>query len=311
MEGRIVELRELEYVLAIADTGSISRAAERLYLAQSSLSQFLNRLESNLGVKLFVRTSGGVRPTLSGEIYIRSARQMLSQYRMLKAELHDMESLGEGRIEFGISSFRGEYLLPKALYSFRETAPSVEVVIHEMDSKLLHRRIAAGDLDMGLIAYQGDAWTASGKLVKRDEVIIVANKAHPVMQYVSIGNGGPDRLWVNLEQISHFEFLLSNHSTMLGSSAYEMFDRLNIKPRAVNTNLTAAFAAAMARQGLGLAFTYRSCAAPYPDVEYLSIGPDQYYVNLALVYPPEGYRSRAIRAFEETIRQSFGDCDHT
>ena len=65
MEGRIVELRELEYVLAIADTGSISRAAERLYLAQSSLSQFLNRLESNLGVKLFVRTSGGVRPTKS------------------------------------------------------------------------------------------------------------------------------------------------------------------------------------------------------------------------------------------------------
>ena len=53
-----MELRELEYVTAIADAGSLSKAADRLYLAQSSLSQFLNRLESELGTKLFVRTSG-------------------------------------------------------------------------------------------------------------------------------------------------------------------------------------------------------------------------------------------------------------
>ena len=102
-----MELRELEYVTAIADAGSLSKAADRLYLAQSSLSQFLNRLESELGTKLFVRTSGGVRPTLSGEIYIRSARQILRQYRMMRAEVQDMERPSEGRIDFGISSFRG------------------------------------------------------------------------------------------------------------------------------------------------------------------------------------------------------------
>lgn len=301
-----MELRELEYVVAIADAGSLSKAAEKLYMAQSSLSQYLNRLETELGAKLFVRTSGGVRPTLSGEIYLRNARQMLRQYRMMKTELHDMERPSEGRIEFGISSFRGEYLLPKVLHRFRQTAPAVEVVIHEMDSIHLHKKVAAGELDMALAAYQSDADIHQGnrfKHIKRDEVVLVANKEHPVMQYVKIGQGGPPRPWVDLSQILHFEFLLSNHATMLGNSAQRMFAALGKYPKALNTNLTASFAAALARQGLGLAFTYRSCIVPQRDVEYLSIGPKRYYVNLVLLYPPEGYRSRAIRALEETIRQ--------
>ena len=301
-----MELRELEYVTAIADAGSLSKAADRLYLAQSSLSQFLNRLESELGTKLFVRTSGGVRPTLSGEIYIRSARQILRQYQMMRAEVQDMERPSEGRIDFGISSFRGEYLFPKVLDRFRKSAPAVEVVIHEMDSIRLHKAVSSGELDMALVAFpdgllpQKDSGV---RRIKRDEVMLVANKEHPVMQYVKIGQGGPPRPWVDLSEILHFEFLLSNRTTILGSSAERLFRELGKEPRALNTNLTASFAAALARQGLGLAFTYRSCAIAQPGVEYLSIGKKQYFADLALLYPPDGYRSRAIRALEETFRQ--------
>ncbi len=302
-----MELKEFTYVVTIAETGSISKAAEKLYMAQSSLSQFLNRLESDLGVKLFSRTAGGVRPTLSGEIYIRSARQMLRQYRMVQAELKDMERPSEGRIEFGISSFRGEFLLPKTLSRFRTKAPAVEVVIHEMDSIDIRRKIASGELDMALVANHQGEHKGQGKHIKRDEVLIVAHKEHPVMQYVKVGHGGPARPWVELRDILHFEFLLSNPSTMLGSSAKILFDALGRHPRALNTNLTAPFSAAMARQGLGLAFTYRSCAVPDPNVEYLSIGPNCFFVDLVLLYPPEGYRSRAIRALEETIRQCLSE----
>ena len=61
-----MELKELEYIVAVAEERSISKAADRLYLAQSSLSQFVSRYEAELGVKLFKRTSGGVRPTAAG-----------------------------------------------------------------------------------------------------------------------------------------------------------------------------------------------------------------------------------------------------
>ena len=76
-----MDLKELNYLIAIADEGSISRAAESLYMAQSSLSQFLQQYEAELGVRLFFRTARGVRPTAAGQAFIQNARQILLHYR--------------------------------------------------------------------------------------------------------------------------------------------------------------------------------------------------------------------------------------
>lgn len=296
-----MELKELEYVVTVAEAGSISRAAERLYIAQSSLSQYLARYESELGVKLFRRTSNGVRPTSAGELYIRNARQMLIQYQQVRKQLTDLDAPMEGEIHFGISTFRGSYLFPKALHLFRQEVPNVEVVLHEHDSIVLQRKIASGELDMALVAIRPDQWYDQGKLLMKDEVLLVANRDHPVMEYVREGGGGPDRPWVELSDIAHLDFLLSSQSAMLGNIAQQQFDLLGIEPNFVGGNLTAAMSAALARRGLGIAFTYRSCIEESRDVIYLSIGKKRCFVNLALIYPQEGYRSRAIRAFENSI----------
>ena len=298
-----MELRELEYIVAIAEAGSISKAAERLYLAQSSLSQFLSRYEAELNTRLFSRTSGGVRLTRAGEVFVRNARQMLWQYRRVKSELHDLDQPGAGRIEFGVSSFRGGYLLPKVLHQFQRKYPGVEVVIHEHDSGALMKKLAAGELDAALVAFQEDSRPPLDQFVMRDEVLLIGTRDHPVMEYVHGSKNDPGRSWVALEDTLQFEYLLSNDSTMLGSIAQRLFAGCSRQPRVVNENLTASFAAAMARQGLGLAFTYRSCLEYAPNVEYLSIGREHCYVDLVLMYPPDGYRSRAIRALEEMVRQ--------
>lgn len=296
-----MELKELEYIVTVAEEGSISRAAERLYMAQSSLSQYLSRYEQELGVKLFRRTSNGVRPTSAGELYIRNARQMLIQYQQVRKQLTDLDTPIEGKIHFGISTFRGGYLLPKALHLFRQEVPEVEVVLHEYDSNVLERRIASGNLDMALVAIRPDQWHGQGKLLMKDEVLLVANRDHPVMEFVREGGGGPDRPWVELEDIAHLDFLISSRAAMLGNIAQQQFEMLGVKPKAVCGNLTASMASALARRGMGVAFTYRSCIEESRDVIHLSIGKKRCYVNLALIYPPEGYRSRAIRAFENVI----------
>ena len=63
----------------------------------------------------------------------------------------------------------------------------------------------------------------------------------------------------------------------------------------------------MACHGLGLAFTYASCARPRPDAEYLSLGQERYYVDLVLIFPPDGYRSRSNRELEKLIRAYYRD----
>lgn len=296
-----MELKELEYIVAVAEEGSISRAADRLYLAQSSLSQYLSRYETELGVKLFRRTSGGVRTTAAGDLFLRNARQMLLQYHQVRKQLTDLDAPMEGKIHFGISTYRGSYLFPKAMHLFRQEAPTVDVVLHEHDSIILRRKIAAGELDLALVAIPDDEWAQQGKLLTRDEVLLVANREHPVMEYVREGGGGPDRPWVELSEISHMDFLLSSRSAMLGNIAQQMFADLGVEPRYVCGTQTASMSAALARRGVGIAFTYRSCIEESRDVIYLSIGKNRCYVNLALIYPQEGYRSRAIRAFESAM----------
>lgn len=296
-----MELKELEYIVAVAEEQSISKAADRLYLAQSSLSQYVSRYEAELGVKLFRRTSGGVRTTAAGELFLKNARQMLLQYHQVRQQLTDLDAPMEGQIHFGISTFRGSYLFPKAMHLFRQEAPTVDVVLHEHDSIYLQRKIAGGELDLALVAFREDQWENQGKFLMKDEVLLVANRDSPVMEYVREGGGGPDRPWVELSEIGHLDFLLSSRSAMLGSIAQKQFDDLGIHPKFVCGTQTASMSAALARRGVGIAFTYRSCIEESRDVIYLSIGKSRCYVNLALIYPQEGYRSRAIRAFESAI----------
>lgn len=298
-----MDLRELEYVVAIADEGSISRAAEKLFMAQSSLSQFLARYEAELGARLFSRTGGGVRPTEAGEIFVRSAREMLLQYRQVKAELKEADFARSGVIQFGISSFRGAALIPPVLKRFRAEYPLVDVIIHEHNSNILRRKTAAGELDLALVALPPGEKPPASETVLQDEVVLVVNRSHPMMEFVHFDY--PHRPWASLADAGRFEFLLSNPSTVLGSIAQAEFEACGVEPPAKNRDLTAAFARDLACQGLGLALTYASCAVPRPDVEYVSLGRESYFVDLILVFPPNRRRTRSVRALEAMIRDYY------
>lgn len=298
-----MDLKELTYIVTIADEGSISRAAEKLYMAQSSLSQFLQLYEAELGAPLFMRTSRGVRPTASGTVFIRHARQILLQYHRAQSELWDIEELNGGRIEFGISTFRGTYLLPKVLKIFHARYPNIHVEITEQDSTYLEDMILEGLLDMALIALPSPRIKKNLDFLTRDEIHIVTTRDHPVMEHVRSEEDG--RKWVSLAAASRYEFILGPPKTILGTVARQEFERLKLEPIAQNTNITAPFAAAMAREGIALAFTYHSCIVPVPGVEYLSVGENGLFLDLTLAYPSGEYRSKATKALARAFQDAY------
>jgi len=297
-----LEFRELNYIIVIAEEGSIPKAAQRLYIAQASLSQFLTKYETNLRTKLFVRTARGVRLTYAGDVFVRYAKNMLLDYHRAENEMWDIGKLKAGRIEFGISSFRGAYLFPKVLRRFYDAYPGIEVIIHEHNSVPLETKIAAGELDMALVAHPRNASQVISEPVMKDEVCIVTNKNHPVLKYVHT-TPGTNFSWVDMKDAAKFKFLLSNSKTILGSVALEQFTKCQMPIIAVNKNLTAHFAASMAESGVGLAFTYRSCAVPNPDAVYLSVGPEKCFVDLVLEYPLGGYRSKATKLLSKLLHE--------
>lgn len=327
-----MDLKELNYIVTIAEEGSISRAAEKLYMAQSSLSQFLQLYEAELGTPLFMRTSRGVRATASGSVFIAHARQILLHYRRAQSELWDIEELHGGQIELGISTFRGTYLLPKVLKRFHEIYPKIHVEITEMDSVDLEGRILEGLLDIALIALPAARLKNNIDFLMKDEIHIVASKDHPVMKYVHrngpssgpagtvtsvsgasasgasvSGNSkyGTSAACLSLEDAAPFEFILGPPQTVLGSIARREFRRYGLEPFARNTNFTAPFAAAMAREGVALALTYHSCIVPDENVEYLRIGKEGVFLDLALTYPTGEYRSKAAVALGKLFHEIY------
>ena len=104
-----MDFQELNYLLTIAQEGSISKAAERLFMAQGSLSQFLRQYEASLGAPIFERTPRGVRLTPAGEAFLTRGRQILSLYHQACSEFKDIEGGVSGVVKFGTASFREKY----------------------------------------------------------------------------------------------------------------------------------------------------------------------------------------------------------
>ena len=104
-----MDLREQEYVVALARHQSITKAAEELYISQPTLSIFLNRLEERMGVPLFDRVGKRLVPTCAGALYVRSAREMLAIQNEFRGELNDMIQGSAGRLRLGLHLRRSRY----------------------------------------------------------------------------------------------------------------------------------------------------------------------------------------------------------
>lgn len=302
-----MEFRDLHYLLAIAQARSISKAAQGLFMSQSSLSQALRLMEDELGSKLFTRTSSGVRPTQAGELMIQRAQGILEEYHQTQQMIQDIENLETGRVDFGISTFRGSYLLPPALHQFRQRYPGIQVHIQEENSMALEQRLLGGRLDLALIALPPVKLKHEIELLLQDEILLVVSHDHPVnaLGRERILETGEVRRYIEVEDTMDYDYILSDYDTILGSMSRAAFSRRGLVPKVCSGNLTAPFAAAMARAGLGIAFTYRSCREDYPHTQYYSIGPDGIFLDLGLAFPPGQYRSRAALALADTLKQYY------
>ena len=300
-----MDIRELYYLNALAEEGSISRAAERLFITQASLSQFLRQYEAQLGSPLFIRTNKGVRPTPAGQVFLAHAKRILREYQQAQQEFWDNESTVGGTVLFGVSSFRGSYLIPPILKKFYAQNPHAQIHIYEGNSMDLVQKIREDELDLALSAYPLTSMEGvQAEYLFRDEVVVVAAKDHPLAQKARTAEDG--RLWAPLDEIARHECIVSDKDTMLGHLIRSAFDAYGLQLKTRHDNITAAFAAAMAREGLGLAFTYRSCIVPALNVVYLSLGQERLYLRLALLSPTTDYRSKATRAFTNLLRQELG-----
>lgn len=146
-----METRQMRCVIAVSETGSLTRAAERLGLAQPALTQTLNRIEKELGIRLFVRSRRGATLTEAGLAILDDLRSSLAHGDAAEERARALGAGRAGRLTVGFVTHAVYEVLPRALGRLRAEHPQVDVVLREMSNAELVAALEGGQIDIALL----------------------------------------------------------------------------------------------------------------------------------------------------------------
>jgi DNA-binding transcriptional LysR family regulator len=169
-----VELRQLRYFVAIAEEGSFSRAAQRLYISQPPLSTQIKALELEIGAQLLDRSNRGVSLTAAGQVFYQEIRAVLSRLEGARHKTLEADRGDVGMLSIGFVSIADYSILPPALKSFRAQFPLVVVQLHELTTDAQIGELRGARLDLGLGLAPVEEPDLEFKSVLREELVLAA-----------------------------------------------------------------------------------------------------------------------------------------
>ncbi|MGL5009891.1 MAG: LysR substrate-binding domain-containing protein [Paracoccaceae bacterium] len=144
-------LRQLQFLVAAAEAGSVSGAARALSISQSSVTEAIRALEDDLGVSLFDRQAKGLLITQKGSAFLRHARQILADVATARTAFRDEAGAATGRLSLGVTSLVAGYVLSDILSRFRRAHPQVELNVIEDNGDYLQHLLIGGELDVAVL----------------------------------------------------------------------------------------------------------------------------------------------------------------
>ena len=143
-------LQQMEYIVALEKYRHFALAAESCGITQPTLSTMIQKLENELDIKIFDRSSKGITPTTLGKRIIRQAQNVLNEANRVKEMVADETTTTKGTLKIGILPMVAPYLVPDFIYFFKQDYPHVDLFIDEMKSSTMLRDIKLGDIDTGI-----------------------------------------------------------------------------------------------------------------------------------------------------------------
>ncbi|MBY8845136.1 MULTISPECIES: LysR family transcriptional regulator [unclassified Streptomyces] len=175
-----MDLQQMRYVVAVAETRNFTRAAERCAVVQSSLSHRIAALERELGVRLFARTSRRVEPTSAGAAFVVGARECLAAADRAVADASAAAGVVRGRLAVGVIVTAAAVDVPELLQRYRARHPEVRVMLRSGRSDELAAAIRDGDLDIAFLGLPEDERPqgVEGVVLDHDEHVLAVPAGH-------------------------------------------------------------------------------------------------------------------------------------
>ncbi len=221
-------LVQLEYIIAVDTYRHFAIAASHCYVTQPSLSMQIQKLEEELGLKIFDRSKQPVLPTEAGFEVLQQARKIMSECNMMTEIIDTQKNIVHGELRIGIIPTLAPYLLPLFIQSFTKKYPHIKLLVNEMTTDLLINRLREGRIDAGLLVTPlNEKGIKEEPLFYEEMIAYVSNKNTAYKKtYMLAKDIDPNKLWL-LEEGHCFRSQIVNlcelrkNGTEFGQFEYE------------------------------------------------------------------------------------------
>jgi LysR family hydrogen peroxide-inducible transcriptional activator len=274
-----MEMQQLRYVVAVARSGNFSRAAEQCHVSQPSLSQQIQKLEDELGERLFDRMKREARLTAPGETFLRRAVKILEEVDAAKREASDAHSLLRGTLTVGVLPTIAPYLLPDVLTQFTEKFPGTEIVVQEDTTARLLKLTHGYEIDLALVSRPIEDERLEVRTLFAEELLLALPPGHPLTRKRS----------VSVADLEKERLIVMKEGHCLGDQVLGFCERRDLKPNISFRSAQLETIQALVNSGLGISLIpemaasreredlpeYRSFQAPRPEREIVAVWPKQ------------------------------------
>ncbi|HEY3850799.1 MAG TPA: LysR substrate-binding domain-containing protein [Steroidobacteraceae bacterium] len=214
-----MNLKDLKYLVALADTGHFGRAAERTFVSQPTLSAQLKKLEDYLGVKLVERQPKNVQLTDVGKQIVVRARRMLNEGDEIVALARDNTNPLSGKLKLALIPTVGPYLLPRVMQKIRKAIPDLKLMLYEHQTESLLKRLRDGEIDLGVVALPVEDEGLESRELYQEAFMVALPNHHPLAQ----------KSTVKVQDLKDQTLLLLEDGHCLRDQALEVCSRVDIR----------------------------------------------------------------------------------
>lgn len=283
-----MELRQLAYLVAVAEEGGFTRAAEKLHVAQPGISAQIRQLERELGQPLFDRAGRTVRLTAAGAAVLPHARAALAAVTGARLAVEELTGLLRGHVAVGtVTSLGADTDLPGLLAGFHDAHPGVEITLAEDTSDQLLAGLLDGRYDLALAGLAGRAPAGIDTLTFLDAELVAA---------VAPGDPLARRKSVALAELDGRPLILLPHGTGLRAAVEDGCAAAGFRPRVAFEAGNPEVLAALAERGLGVALLPAALAASRPGLRAIPLTRPSLRSRLVLAWPTTRMAAPAARS---------------
>jgi LysR family hydrogen peroxide-inducible transcriptional activator len=282
-----MEIHQIRYMCAVAETGSFTAAAAREHVTQPSLSQQIIKLEDELGVKLFHRFRRRIRLTEIGKAFFPRAQGILRAVSSAKSEIHELTQSSLGAVKVGIIPTIAPYLLPKVLPTFASKFPQVDIVVTEDITSVLLHKLQETTLDMAILALPVQGAELMRQEILREPLYLVVSSDHPLSRNTSAA----------LKDLAPEPFLLLKEGHCFRETTIAACKRVKMTPNVVFESGHFATVLGMVAAGMGITIVPEMAIEPQHGCTFIPIEDERAIRRVGVVRLQSHFRSRPQREF--------------